>query len=102
MNLDLFRNPGDPEPQPPDVGDVILTARLAKLVTGVRPVESKVWHHRWRIETRTIGRRGVLAVDQEVERRCSEGADVRETGKYEKGETPVDFARATGALIESG
>lgn len=102
MNLDLFRHPGDPEPQPPQVGDIILTARLAKLVTGVRPVESRVWHHRWRIDTRNIGPRGHPDVQDEVHRRQMDGADIRETGKYEPGETAVGFARANGYQVEAG
>lgn len=101
MILDLFRSDGDPEPQPPQVGDIVLTARLAKVVTGVRPVESKNWHHRWRIETRTIGRRGVPEVDHEVRLRRRGGAGVREVCRYEAGETAVDFARRTGAMVEA-
>lgn len=102
MNLDLYREPGEPEPQPPAVGDIILTARLAKLVTEVRPVESKVWHHRWRITTRNIGPRNHPDVLDEVHRRQMDGAGVRETGHYERGETPEGFARANGYQVEVG
>lgn len=102
MILDLFRNPGDPEPQPPEVGDIILTARLAKVVVDVRPVESKAWHHRWRITTQNLGARSDPAVADEVLRRRKAGAGLRETGTYGRGESAVDFARNNGALVESG
>lgn len=102
MILDLFRNPGDPEPQPPEVGDVILTVRLAKVVTGVRPVESKVWHHRWRVDTRTIGPRSSNQVVHEVRLRKRGGAGVRIVETYQRGEGAIDFARKVGAQVETG
>lgn len=101
MNLDLFREPGGPDPQPPAVGDVIMTKRLAKVVTGVRPVESRVWAHRWWIEARLVGRLGNPDTESAVRALVNAGADVRWTFRYERGDGPVEVARAEGWAVDT-
>ena len=102
MKIDLFRRHGDPEPQPPDIGDVILTKRKAKLVTAMRPIESREWPHRFHIDASNIGsgRRDDPAVVAEVERLVAAGAKAHEFVRYTKGETAQQFARTAGYEVE--
>lgn len=97
MNLDLI----NPSQKPPEVGDLVLTARLVKVITDVRPVESQVWHDRWRIETRTLGPRDPWPHDQ-VADAMRLGGRIIYTSTYQRGEGPADVARAEGLPVRAG
>lgn len=97
MNLDLI-TPGQ---DPPEVGDILVTARLVKVITDVRPVESRVWHDRWRIETRTLGPRDPWP-DAEVAEVMRVGGRIIYTTTYQRGEGPADVARAEGLPVRAG
>jgi ribosomal protein S18 acetylase RimI-like enzyme len=85
----------------PEPGDVYVTARLVYLVVAVRPVESKVWHDRWRIELERIGPRDPWPREQLADR-LADGARCHYVSRYERGETPSDAARAAGLPVRAG
>lgn len=91
----------DPTGSPPDVGDLLVSARLVKLVTDVRPVESRVWHDRWRVEARTLGPREPWPREA-VEAALEPGARVIHTKLHEKGVSPAQLARQLGLPVRAG
>lgn len=97
MNLDLI----EPGQDPPEPGDLLVTARLVKVITDVRPVESRVWHDRWRIETRTLGPRDPWPTEA-VAAAVRPGARCIWTTLYQRGEGPADRARASGLPVREG
>lgn len=91
----------DPDTTLPEPGDVYVTARLVYLVTEVRPIESRIWHDRWRIELERIGPRDPWPRDQ-LAARLAVGATVHQVSTYEKGETPSTVARELGLPVRAG
>lgn len=85
----------------PEPGDVYVTARLVYVVTGVRPVESKVWHDRWRIELERIGPRDPWPAEHLADR-LEDGARVHHVSRYERGETPSSVASELGLPVRAG
>lgn len=85
----------------PEPGDVYVTARLVYLVTEVRPIESKVWHDRWRISLERVGPRDPWPTDQ-LAARLELGATVHHVSTYAKGEGPADTASELGLPIRAG
>jgi hypothetical protein len=83
MTLDLAPD----NEEPPSLGDVVTTARAAYEVVDVRPVESRVWSNRWRLE---LGRLPSGSNDDPPLPRRG-GARTHSTSTYAKGETPAQF-----------
>lgn len=98
LTLDLLEEGQDP----PQVGDLIISARLVRIITDVRPVESRVWHDRWQLELRTLGPRHPYPAEA-VAAAVPEGAKVIEVGPYyRRGEGPADRSRERGLPIRAG
>lgn len=85
----------------PEPGDVYVTARLVYVVTEVRPIESRVWHDRWRIELERVGPRDPWPTEQ-LAGRLEPGATVHHVSRYERGETPSSVAVELGLPDRSG
>lgn len=86
------------------VGDVIVTAKAHYVVSFVRPVDSRTWPNRWRVEAHRVDRDGAVTA-------ASNGGVCHPTGTYRSGETAAEFfdrtptevaAAFTGATEGSG
>lgn len=75
----------------PEPGDCYRTERTVYRVLDIRPVESQVWHDRWRIRLERVCARSDWDGTG-----FQEGARFHEVFSYRKGETPQDFARRMG------
>jgi hypothetical protein len=73
----------------PTVGLVLLGQRARHVVTGLRPIDSKLWHDRWSLEVRK------MATDEPI----PEGAPVWETGTCPPGYCPACTATEAGLTI---
>lgn len=99
MILDMI----DPDNDgPPQVGDVVVTARLVRIITEVRPVESRIWHDRWHLTLQKVG-----PVDpwptEALAPLLADGVRVHRLGPlYRRGEGPADVARSLGLPVRSG
>lgn len=96
MTLDLALN----NHHPPVLGDLLTTERAAYVITDIRPVESRVWGNRWKIELRRLphgsNSRPPLTVGEQR---------VHPTSTYARGERPADYFAAprwTDACSEHG
>jgi hypothetical protein len=78
------------DPRTPERGDIMYSARLVYEVLDARPVESKIWTNRWRLDVRRVGPRTAETVV--VPR---PGAQAWHTRLYQRGETPADHFGAT-------
>lgn len=79
----------------PEVGDIVVTARLVREVVEVRPVDSLLWENRWRLELRRIGPR-----DPWPSFTPRVGARTHHVRGYQRGESAKDAARALGLPTE--
>lgn len=93
-----------PDSRRAEPGDLLLGLSLVYRVTAVRPVESRLWHDRWMLTVERVGHRDGDLLDnlpawkaESVELYGS--CFVMETGAYQKGETPQDYARRVGAPL---
>lgn len=91
----------DGDTELPEPGDAYVTARTLYVVTNVRPIESRVWHDRWRIELERIGQRGPAGWEA-LHARLEPGARCHRVDRYEKGETPSSVALELGLPDRSG
>ncbi len=48
----------DQEANPPQPGDFVSTTRSRYRIIDARPVESRVWPHRWRLLVERLGQHG--------------------------------------------
>lgn len=46
------------EANPPQAGEFLSTSRSRYRIVEARPVESKVWPHRWRLRVERLGQHG--------------------------------------------
>lgn len=83
MTLDLALD----NEHPPSVGDYLTTARAAYLVVDVRPVESRVWPNRWRLDLEPLP----SGSNDDPPTLTRDGQRVHPTSRYAKGETPAQF-----------
>lgn len=90
-----------PGTEPPAVGDILVSARLVRIVTDVRPVESRVWHDRWRIELRRLGPVKPWPTEA-VQQAIDAGGQLRHAYSYRSGEGPADVARQNGLPVRAG
>lgn len=92
-----------PESRRAEPGDLLLGPNVVHRVLAVRPVESRIWHDRWRLEVERVGRRQEIL--QELDRWRAESIErfgecvLVETGTYQRGETPHEYAARHGLPI---
>lgn len=76
----------------PEPGDLMIGPRVTHQVLEARPVESVLWHNRWRLEVRSLGPTSPAHYAE-----LAEGCRTWPVRPYRRGERPADrFAEIEG------
>lgn len=92
------------ETRAPEAGDFLSTSRATYRITGARPIDSTIWHNRWRLYLERVGDRAIDDLTEAQRHRafrphlCSSVSELERTGsrvwrskRYRRGETPASY-----------